>query len=55
MNNSEIIPQKSKIKKPGLLKRIIARLDCAMKQKADAQRQNSNCCGGKEQKDGRCC
>jgi len=55
MNNTETTTNKVPVRKPGLLKRIITSLDCAMKQKADAQRQNDSCCGKKDPKDGKCC
>ncbi|NBB80429.1 MAG: hypothetical protein GVY36_13475 [Verrucomicrobia bacterium] len=41
-------------KKPGLFGRIFQKLDDSMKQKADEQSQQS-CCGGKDDKGGKCC
>ena len=41
-------------KKPGLFGLIFQKLDDSMKQKADAQSQQS-CCGGKDDKGGKCC
>jgi hypothetical protein len=41
-------------KKPGLFGRIFQKLDNSMKQKADEKSQQS-CCGGKDDKGGKCC
>lgn len=42
---------------PGLLTRMIERLDRAMKEKAEKKATESSCCspGGKDGKGGKCC
>ena len=44
--------------KPSFFKRIVNKVDSAMKAKADQQSEESNCCGGSGSSDGKggkCC
>jgi hypothetical protein len=42
--------------KPGFFKRILTKMDAAMKEKADEQAKNSSCCSGDDKgKGGKCC
>ena len=42
--------------KLGFFKRILTKMDTAMKEKADEQAKNSQCCSGDDQgKGGKCC
>lgn len=52
MKDTNTIEKTTPAEKPGLLKRIVAKVDGAMKQKADAKAQSGCCGGGKGDK---CC
>jgi hypothetical protein len=42
--------------KPGFFKRILTKVDDAMKEKAEQQAKNSQCCSGDDNgKGGKCC
>ena len=42
--------------KPSFFKRILTKMDSAMKEKADEQAKNSQCCSGDDKgKGGKCC
>lgn len=42
--------------KPGFFKRILTKMDTAMKEKADKQAKNSSCCSGDDNGKGdKCC
>ena len=42
--------------KPGFFKRILSKVDTAMKEKADEQAKDSSCCSGDDKgKGGKCC
>ena len=42
--------------KPGFFKRILSKVDTAMKEKADEQAKDSSCCSGEDKgKGGKCC
>jgi hypothetical protein len=48
--------QPSDSPKPGFFKRILNKVDTAMKEKADEQAKNSQCCSGDDNgKGGKCC
>ncbi len=53
-NNTAQTEKPSSEKKPGVFGRIFQKLDDSMKQKADEKSQES-CCGGKDDKGGKCC
>jgi hypothetical protein len=43
-------------KKPGLIKRLVEKLDRSMKAKADEKAKSGCCCGGgSDDKGGKCC
>lgn len=42
-------------KKPGLLGRLVRKLDEAMKRKAEEKSGGGSCCGGSSNKGGKCC
>jgi hypothetical protein len=57
MNDPEINKlQATDTPKPGFFKRILNKVDTAMKEKADAQAKNNACCSGDDKgKGGKCC
>jgi hypothetical protein len=50
--NNKLQPSQTK---PGLLQRILNKVDTVMKEKADAQAKNSNCCSSDNNKGNKCC
>ncbi len=55
MKETATIQKDRTAEKPGLFKRIVSKVDAAMKQKAEAKAQENSCCGGKDGKGGKCC
>ena len=55
MNNQSNNLQPADAPKPGFFKRILNKVDTAMKDKADEQAKNSQCCSGDNGKGGKCC
>tara|TARA_R110002074_G_scaffold67374_1_gene158673 strand:- start:37 stop:210 length:174 start_codon:yes stop_codon:yes gene_type:complete len=45
----------SKKKEPGFLGRIVQKLDDSMKKKAEEKTEQGTCCGGSDDKGGKCC
>jgi len=56
MNKLQPVETSKSTEKPGFFKRMISKMDSAMKAKADAQAKNSECCSGNDKgKGGKCC
>jgi hypothetical protein len=57
MQNLKPIDPNTSATKTGFFKRILTKMDSAMKEKADEQAKNSQCCSGDDDKGkgGKCC